>query len=178
MKKKLERTKEFADQHRGAWRQFSEGDQVMVKGLWAGDTKGLTDTVSKRVSPATYLVRVGEEERYIHADNLRPRSGQADLGIPNRLKPFSGIETNTATAGNKSPDDHDLAQEGDRAATPRPPDPDSSLPSTVTVGPSAPPSDNGVPRPEAPPASPLLPLRTTRPSRPPERYKPYTLRTS
>ncbi|KAM7281281.1 uncharacterized protein ISCGN_006181, partial [Ixodes scapularis] len=103
---------------------------------------------------------------------VRPRSFQADLRTPNRLEQFSDIETDTATTDNESPDDHDPAQEENGAATLRAPDPGRSMPSAVTVGPNAPPSDNRASRLEAPPASPLLPRRSTRPSRPPERYKP------
>ncbi|KAG0432401.1 hypothetical protein HPB47_020865 [Ixodes persulcatus] len=131
-KKRLERTKEYADQHRGAWRRFSGGDQVMVKG---------------------------------------PR---ADQRTPNRLEPYSDIETDTATTDN---DDHDPTQAENGARTPRASDPYPSLLSAVTVGSNAPPPDNGASRPEAPPASPLLPRRTTRISQPSERYKPYTPRT-
>lgn len=76
MKEKLERTKQSANQRRGAWRDFEEGEGVLVQGLRPGEGEWLSGKVNKRVSSSTYVVGIGNEERYVHVDNLRPRTFQ------------------------------------------------------------------------------------------------------
>ncbi|KAL1445719.1 hypothetical protein MTO96_029037 [Rhipicephalus appendiculatus] len=76
MREKGEQAKLHADQKRGPWRYFWEGDQVLVKRLRPDDDKWLLGTTAQRCSACTYIVRVGDEDRYVHADNLRLRTFQ------------------------------------------------------------------------------------------------------
>ncbi|KAL3221126.1 hypothetical protein MRX96_029636 [Rhipicephalus microplus] len=69
MRERGEQAKLLADQKRGPWRDFREGDQVSVKGLRPDDDKWLLGTIAQRCSAYTYIVRVGEDDRYVHADN-------------------------------------------------------------------------------------------------------------
>ncbi|KAL3225854.1 hypothetical protein MRX96_025333 [Rhipicephalus microplus] len=57
-------------------RDFREGDQVLVKGLYPDDDKWLLGTIAQRCSACTYIVRIEDEDRYVHADNLRLRTFQ------------------------------------------------------------------------------------------------------
>ncbi|XP_037526414.1 uncharacterized protein K02A2.6-like [Rhipicephalus sanguineus] len=76
MREKGEQAKLHADQKRGPWRDFWEGDQVLVKGLRPDHDKWLLGTIAQRCSACTYIVRVGDEDQYVHADNLRLRTFQ------------------------------------------------------------------------------------------------------
>ncbi|XP_049519319.1 uncharacterized protein K02A2.6-like [Dermacentor silvarum] len=63
MRERGEQAKLHADQKRGPWRDFREGDQVLVKGLRPDDDKWLLGTIAQRCSACTYIVRVGDEDR-------------------------------------------------------------------------------------------------------------------
>ncbi|KAL3189088.1 hypothetical protein MRX96_003228 [Rhipicephalus microplus] len=76
MRESGEQAKLHTDQKRGPWRDFREGDQVLVKGLHPDDDKRLLGTIAQWCSACTYIVRVGDEDRYVHADNLRLRTFQ------------------------------------------------------------------------------------------------------
>ncbi|KAL1439184.1 hypothetical protein MTO96_047400 [Rhipicephalus appendiculatus] len=54
MKEKLERTRQSANRRRGAWRDFEEGEDVLVQGLRPGDGEWLSGKVNKRVPSANY----------------------------------------------------------------------------------------------------------------------------
>ncbi|KAL1466497.1 hypothetical protein MTO96_026655 [Rhipicephalus appendiculatus] len=51
MKAKLERTRQSANRRRRAWRDFEEGEDVLVQGLRPGEGEWLSSKVNKRVSP-------------------------------------------------------------------------------------------------------------------------------
>lgn len=76
MRERGEQRKLHANQKRGPWRDFSEGDQVLLKGLRPDVDKWLLSTIAQRCSACTYVVRVGDEDRYVHADDLRLRTFQ------------------------------------------------------------------------------------------------------
>ncbi|KAL3192597.1 hypothetical protein MRX96_058820 [Rhipicephalus microplus] len=71
MRERGEQAKLHADEKRESWRDFREGDQVLVKGLRPDDDKWLLGTIAQRCSACTYIVCVEDEDRYVHADNLR-----------------------------------------------------------------------------------------------------------
>ncbi|KAL1466193.1 hypothetical protein MTO96_026822 [Rhipicephalus appendiculatus] len=48
MKEKLERTRQSANRRRGAWRDFEEGEDVLVQGLRPGEGEWLSGKVNKR----------------------------------------------------------------------------------------------------------------------------------
>ncbi|KAL1484486.1 hypothetical protein MTO96_032548 [Rhipicephalus appendiculatus] len=79
MKEKLERTRQSANRRRGAWRDFEEGEDVLVQGLRPGEGEWLSGKVNKRVSLSTYVIGIGNEERYVHVDHMRPRTFQECL---------------------------------------------------------------------------------------------------
>ncbi|KAL1478884.1 hypothetical protein MTO96_052301 [Rhipicephalus appendiculatus] len=76
MKEKLERTRQSANRRRGAWRYFEEGEDVLVQGLRPGEGEWLSGKVNKRVSLSTYVIGIGNEERYVHVYHMRPRTFQ------------------------------------------------------------------------------------------------------
>lgn len=76
MKEKLQRTRQSANRGRGAWRDFEEGEDVLVQGLRPGEGEWLSGKVNKRVSLSTYVIGIGNEERYVHVDHMRPRTFQ------------------------------------------------------------------------------------------------------
>lgn len=76
MKEKLERTRQAANRRRGAWRDFEEGEDVLVQGLRPGEGEWLSGKVKKRESLSTYVIGIGNEERYVHVDHMRPRTFQ------------------------------------------------------------------------------------------------------
>ncbi|XP_064469669.1 uncharacterized protein K02A2.6-like [Ornithodoros turicata] len=63
------REKMTADDSRGPWREFEAGDAVRVKGSRPSDPEWLPGRITRRVSTATYTVRINNEERFVHVDD-------------------------------------------------------------------------------------------------------------
>lgn len=200
MTEKLERIRESANQTRGGCREFSEGSRVLVKGLRPGDARWLEGTVLRRVSISTYVVSTGGEERYVHADDLRPctfqegpRYHQApECELPDGWNPMAHQQIPLGT-----PDWASTAAPGELMPVPvtKAVQPASSQPSTedtvvlppATVKPIAARSPTsadqasvpGLTYPEARASEPErdkdpqpVLRRSTRKRQPPERYKP------
>ncbi|XP_054259689.1 uncharacterized protein K02A2.6-like [Macrosteles quadrilineatus] len=70
--KKREAQKEAADNHRGSFRSFVEGERVLVKSVRQEIISWIPGRILERKSPSTYVVSVlGGKIRFCHADHLR-----------------------------------------------------------------------------------------------------------
>ncbi|XP_054276660.1 uncharacterized protein K02A2.6-like [Macrosteles quadrilineatus] len=70
--KKREAQKEAADNHRGRFRSFVEGEKVLVKSVRQEIISWIPGRILERKSPSTYVVSVlGGKIRFCHADHLR-----------------------------------------------------------------------------------------------------------
>ncbi|XP_040072060.1 uncharacterized protein K02A2.6-like [Ixodes scapularis] len=129
--------KSQADDRRGPWRSFEEGERVIVQGLRPGEAKWLPGVIERRCSAVTYIVRVGRGTRFVHAENLRPRYFESDeqgsrepscvvpSSIPDRVPeasatspPLPALESPKAAAAPPEPPE-DSAPLGQRNASPR-----------------------------------------------------------
>ncbi|KAL1444211.1 hypothetical protein MTO96_041866 [Rhipicephalus appendiculatus] len=66
------------------WREFDAGERVRVRGIRPGDPHWLTGTIVRRVSVATYIVKVEGQERFMHADDIVNTS--APLTLPRTVR--------------------------------------------------------------------------------------------
>nr|XP_037273188.1 uncharacterized protein LOC119165101 [Rhipicephalus microplus] len=62
-----------------SWREFEVGDNVRVRGNRPSDPRWLKGTVVRRVSKGTYIVRIEDHERFLHADDIVPNTCLAPL---------------------------------------------------------------------------------------------------
>ncbi|KAM7308120.1 uncharacterized protein ISCGN_011754 [Ixodes scapularis] len=134
---RFSKIKSQADDRRGPWRSFEEGERVIVQGLRPGEAKWLPGVIEKRCSAVTYIVRVGRGTRFVHAENLRPRYFESDeqgsrepscvvpSSIPDRVPeasatspPLPALESPKAAAAPPEPPE-DSAPLGQRNASPR-----------------------------------------------------------
>ncbi|XP_037518364.1 uncharacterized protein K02A2.6-like [Rhipicephalus sanguineus] len=184
MCEKGEQAKLHADQKRGPWRDFWEGDQVLVKGLRPDDDKWLLGTIAQRCSACTYIVRVGDEDRYVHADNLRLRTFQENR----RWLKAAGTVLDGPRVENKGPLFRDTREHTSASTPTRLNDQDQpasnlTSPADESAGPSTEPSpgflhDSGPTLDSGPhngdPSGQSTPhlRRFTRLRRPPDRYVP------
>ncbi|KAL1466611.1 hypothetical protein MTO96_042608 [Rhipicephalus appendiculatus] len=125
------------------WRKFDAGERVRVRGIRPGDPHWLTGTLVRRVSVATYIVKVEGQERFMHADDIVNTS--APLTLPRTVR-ITGTP---------------LVQPG-------PATPDETEETPTEVQESAPETTDSTAAEEQPPEP--LPRRSTRVRRQPERY--------
>lgn len=71
MTEKVERMKQSADKRRAKPRYFGVGDRVLVRSVLGESVKWLPGKVTRVKSPTTYLVVIGNQVRFVHADHLR-----------------------------------------------------------------------------------------------------------
>ncbi|KAL1477224.1 hypothetical protein MTO96_035912 [Rhipicephalus appendiculatus] len=172
MKEKLQRTRQSANRRRGAWRDFEEGEDVLVQGLRPGEGEWLSGKVNKRVSLCTYVIGIGKEERYVHVDHTRPRTFQ-ECFPPSVQVPSANYElpaclqdvVSRRSLGSPVPIDgaretSDAEQVDEQAD-------DTTKEPVPLLGPSSAGGDCGGGEPQ--PSQPEL-RRSTRQRRPPDRY--------
>lgn len=71
MQTKMKSIEKSSNKRRGTDRTFSVGDAVMVKSVRGESVKWFRGKVIKVVSNVTFLVRVQQRIRFVHADHLR-----------------------------------------------------------------------------------------------------------
>ncbi|KAL1457367.1 hypothetical protein MTO96_043492 [Rhipicephalus appendiculatus] len=172
MKEKVERTRQSANRRRGAWRDFEEGQDVLVQGLRPGEAEWLSGKVNKRVSLSTYVIGIGNEERYVHVDHMRPRSFE-ECFPPSVQVPSGNYELPACTQdvvsrrSLGSPVPIDGARETSDAEQVDEQADDTNKEPVTLQGPSSAGGDYGGAQPQ--PSQPEL-RRSTRQRRPPDRY--------
>ncbi|XP_064459074.1 uncharacterized protein K02A2.6-like [Ornithodoros turicata] len=159
-----EREKMTADDSRGPWKEFEAGDAVRVKGCRPSDPEWLPGRITRIVSTATYTVRINNEERFVHVDDI----ATATFREPGPTIPLhSPQEKPTSAAVPTSQSSMDMTRAGDplpptseRVSPQETTDKTSHVPSTETQGERSLENETD-----------SIPLRrSTRTRRPPERY--------
>lgn len=144
-----------------SWREFEVGDNVRVRGNRPSDPRWLEGTVVRRVSKGTYIVRIEDHERFLHADDIVPNTCLAPL--PRSV--WIPEQTRMAQPGS-TPSQSD----SDTASPPDGPAPEQRLPppdrASVTELPSQQAPDASSQENVAPPEL----RRSTRIRKPPERF--------
>lgn len=168
MEERFCKVKGKADEKRGSWRAYKQGESVLVQGLRPGEPKWLLGVIEKRCSAVTYIVRVGPGNRFVHVDSLRSRYFESDEQGPSEPPCFVPSS---------------ITDPMPEASPTRPPFPVLEPPSSEPPEDSAPSGQrNASPRQDPAPASPLQepasPLgaqtlrRSTRARKPPDWYRP------
>lgn len=113
-------------------RQFEEGDQVQMKTtIQPGKWKCLPGTVHKDCGPLTYLVQVGNRNRFCHLDHLLACNAKLPQELP-PLSDFSLKESTRSTVGLPEEVDLSNAEPSKEAGSPPPFSQTSKKPSTTS----------------------------------------------
>ena len=80
MKEKQLKQKEYHDEGRVKLREFKLNEFVLVRN-WRGEIeKWISGRISQVKGPRTYLVRCGNQIRFVHADHLKGTGGDPSSG--------------------------------------------------------------------------------------------------
>lgn len=173
MHERFSRAKRTADERRGPWTSFEVQDRVLVQGLRPGDAKWLPGVIEKRCSASTYIVCVGQENRFVHADNSRPCSFESAETVPSAF-PCS-VQSSIADF---MPEPSTTRSPLPTTETPSPaaptPEPPEDAPSSDQRGANPHPSctSQSPHRAAASPQQPEALRRSTRTKKPPDWYRP------
>ncbi|XP_037577044.1 uncharacterized protein LOC119459305 [Dermacentor silvarum] len=179
MRDKQERVKEKCDKRRGAERVFRVGDRVYVKTVRGEHVSWQEAVVTQVVSAVTYVVKVHNQFRFVHADHLRPSHADTSTRAYDVERPEQRIgpaEPAPSTPPVPSDTDHEtaaLSQPVPRPSESEPNDHAAVEPPTALEAPAHPEVTSP---PTTVPSSPKstdnqAPRRSTRVRKPPDRFE-------
>ena len=80
VKEKQLKQKEYHDEGRGTLREFKLNEFVLVRNWRGGIEKWISGQISQVKGPRTYLVRCGNQIRFVHVDHLKGTGGDPSWG--------------------------------------------------------------------------------------------------
>ncbi|KAL1466065.1 hypothetical protein MTO96_026877 [Rhipicephalus appendiculatus] len=153
MRDKQERVKEHCDQRRGAERVFRVGDRVYVKTVCGELVSWQEAVVTQVVSAVTYVVKVHNQFRFVHADHLRSLHAGTSTKVDDAER-----QENRIPPGEPAPSN--LSMPSDTSHEP------AALVQPVPGPPASPPNEHRAAERPMPPEAPTQPEGTT-PTSPP-----------